>query len=145
MNVPFTPGAGDREYLAAFLGVVAPVLRSYEPELILLSAGFDAHHRDPLGGMSVTADGYEQMLRILMELADESCSGRVILTLEGGYDLEALRESVERVLSCLSFYEPTKESLPPSPPLADLHPQAAQTLKAVVAAHRKYWPDLPPI
>jgi acetoin utilization deacetylase AcuC-like enzyme len=145
VNVPFTPGAGDREYLAAFLGVAAPVIKSYKPELILLSAGFDAHHRDPLGGMGVSVDGYEQMLQILMRLAEESCSGPVILTLEGGYDLEALRQSVERVLSCLSFYDPAQASMPQPPSMEDLHPRAAQTLKAVLAVQKKYWPDLPSI
>ncbi len=63
INVPLASGAGDEEYLTVFHTLVAPVLEAYNPQLILVSAGFDAHERDPLGGMALTDSGYAQMLK----------------------------------------------------------------------------------
>ncbi len=84
MNVPLSSGAGDQEYLAVFHTVVAPVIEDFKPELILVSAGFDAHRSDPLGGMSLTEDGYEHMIQILMHLAAEYCQDKLVLTLREG-------------------------------------------------------------
>jgi len=142
VNVPFGAGAGDKEYLAAFQSIVVPVLRGFKPELIFLSAGFDAHGNDPLGGMGITEDGYEKMLQVLMSLAEEQCSGRLILTLEGGYDLRALMDSVNRVLSCLSSYDAGAAAAPGPVSIESLHPRAARIIKEVLSAQEKYWPDL---
>lgn len=143
VNVPLGFGAGDPEYVTVFHTLVAPLLESYKPELILVSAGFDAHRNDPLGGMDVTEDGYEQMSQILMHLANDLCSDRVILTLEGGYDLTALRNSSERILHCLSKYDPQNESVPLEPSLDDLSPSFKSRLKDVLSEQQKYWPNIP--
>jgi acetoin utilization deacetylase AcuC-like enzyme len=144
VNVPLWAGAGDREYVAIFHSVVAPLLKSFAPGLILVSAGFDAHQNDPLGGMNLTESGYDQMVRILMHLAAELCSGRLVLTLEGGYDLDALELSIRAVLSSLSSYDPANGEMPTKPPIDSLLPRAAKTVEHVVATHRRFWSGLPP-
>ena len=98
-NIPFPGGEGDEEYLKAFDTEVVPLLSDYAPDLLLVSAGFDAHLRDPLGGMNVTTQGYAAMTRQIVQLANKSCEGRIVMVLEGGYDLQALSESVTAVLA----------------------------------------------
>jgi len=94
VNVPFPPHVGDKGYLEAFQRVLAPVARRFRPELILLSAGYDAHWLDPLASMGLSIDGYAWLVRELMALADELCGGRLICVLEGGYHLQVLAHSV---------------------------------------------------
>jgi acetoin utilization deacetylase AcuC-like enzyme len=101
LNIPFIGGEGDEEYVKAFEERVIPVVRDYNPELILLSAGYDAHALDPLGGMNVTAQGFAAMTQQLLKVAQEKCQGRLVLTLEGGYDLKGLKDSVEACLETL--------------------------------------------
>jgi len=139
VNVPLAAGAGDAEYVTVFHALVAPVVEAYHPDLILVSAGFDAHESDPLGGMNLTESGYEQMVQILLSLAEELCGGRLVLTLEGGYNLAALRNSVKRILLQLSYYDPHNESLPPRPALDGLQPGFRKRLSEIIAIHSKYW------
>jgi acetoin utilization deacetylase AcuC-like enzyme len=94
INVPLRAGYGDAAYSRVFEGVVAPALRRFRPELILVSAGFDAHWDDPVGGMSLTLAGYDRLSRDLIGLADELCAGRIVFVLEGGYSLPALAHGV---------------------------------------------------
>ncbi len=94
LNVPFSGGQGDAEYMAAFNEKLVPAVRKFKPELILISAGFDAHRSDPLSSMQITSKGYGELTKIVCELADEVCSGRIVSVLEGGYNLSALAESV---------------------------------------------------
>ncbi|MCX8110034.1 MAG: histone deacetylase [Syntrophorhabdaceae bacterium] len=98
VNVPFSYGMGDDDYMFAFKEVLVPVADMYKPEIILVSAGFDAHYNDPLGGMRVTEKGYAMMTRILLETAQKHCSGRLLYALEGGYGLEGLTNSVRAVI-----------------------------------------------
>jgi len=90
VNVPLTAGGGDGVYRAAFERVILPVLSDYAPQLILVSAGFDASARDPLAEMTLSADAFGWMARALRGIADASADGRIALVLEGGYDLVAL-------------------------------------------------------
>ncbi|MBS2019105.1 MAG: histone deacetylase [Deltaproteobacteria bacterium] len=90
VNVPLTAGGGDGVYRAAFERVILPVLEEYRPELVLVSAGFDASARDPLAEMTLSADAFGWMARALRGIADASAQGRIALVLEGGYDLVAL-------------------------------------------------------
>lgn len=101
LNIPLQRGSGDSDYKRAFEEKILPVIDSYQPEIILISAGFDAHKDDPLGGMELSTKAYEKFTEILLKKADEYCEGRVISFLEGGYDLEALADSVEAHLSVL--------------------------------------------
>ena len=90
VNVPLPAGTGDDGYRRAIEGVVEPAIRDFAPQMLLVSAGFDAWRYDPLGGMRVTGEAIADWGRRLAELADESCQGRLLATLEGGYDLESL-------------------------------------------------------
>jgi len=101
VNVPLGRGHGDQEYTAIFQKIVEPLARTYQPELILVSAGFDIYFQDPLGGMKVTAEGFAAMARILKSLAEELCGGRLVFTLEGGYHIEGQATGIEKVLEVL--------------------------------------------
>ena len=97
VNVPLRAGSGDEEYLEAFARVVEPAVERFEPELVLVSAGFDAHHADPLSDMRVTEDGFRELSRRCRALSD-----RVAAVLEGGYDLETLPDLVDSALTGFS-------------------------------------------
>ena len=101
LNIPLPAGCGDAEYMRVFNDVVVPAAKEFEPEWILVSAGFDPHRRDPLGGMEVTEAGFTGMARLLLELADQYAGGKIAFLLEGGYDLTALRKSVAAVLEAM--------------------------------------------
>ena len=101
VNVPLYGGQGDADYLYLFGELLLPVAREYAPQLILVSAGFDAHRNDPLAGMGLSSEAYGRLASILRELSEECCPGRLALTLEGGYDHTALAEGVAAVLSSL--------------------------------------------
>jgi acetoin utilization deacetylase AcuC-like enzyme len=90
VNVPLTAGGGDAVYRGAFERVILPALEQYAPELVIISAGFDASARDPLAEMALSADAFGWMGRALRRVADASAGGKVLLALEGGYDLVAL-------------------------------------------------------
>ncbi len=101
-NVPLPPGCGDNEYLSAYDEIVIPLGRRFKPELILVSAGFDAHLADDIASMCMSTGGYAQIMRRIKALADECCGGRLVLSLEGGYNLAALAGSVAAVFDVLS-------------------------------------------
>ena len=102
VNCPLPGGQGDADYGVAFHDLFLPAARSFDPDLVIVSAGFDAHARDPLGGMRVTERGYAAMTSALAELAAETCGGKLVLLLEGGYDLAALAASVRASLEVLT-------------------------------------------
>jgi len=95
VNFPMAAGWGDEECLRAFNEVLIPVARRFQPQLILVSAGFDAHWADHLAMMKVSITGFAQMATILKELAAELCQGRLIFTLEGGYNLRVVASSIK--------------------------------------------------
>ncbi len=101
LNLPFPPHSGDEEYLAALRDEGLPRVRQFGPEFVMISAGFDAHAKDPLAHMELTRSGYREMARLLLDLAQESAGGRLITVLEGGYNLEILEECVEDHLRIL--------------------------------------------
>jgi len=95
LNCPMSAGSGDREWLRAIETQVMPSLERFDPGFVLISAGFDAHEQDPLSHTRVTTEGFRRMTEIVNELAAARCGGRVVSLLEGGYDLDALADSVE--------------------------------------------------
>ena len=101
MNIPFPPGSGDDAYLDAFRALVIPKLDDFKPHALLISAGFDAHREDPLAQMELSEDGFSQITRMLVDAAERHCAGRVISSLEGGYNLRALGRSVVQHLVAL--------------------------------------------
>lgn len=94
LNVPLRAGSGGAEMRAAYEAQVLPALDAFAPEFLLISAGFDAHRDDPLAGLNWTAADYAWLTRRLLEIAERHARGRVVSTLEGGYDLEALTDCV---------------------------------------------------
>ena len=134
-NVPIEAGAGDADYDLVFRSAVVPVLDAFSPELVLLSAGYDAHDRDPLGGMRVSTSGYARMTRDLCAVADRCCEGRMVTVTEGGYDLEALEECLADTLRVMREpAAPTTRSAGRIGPPRLLRPRAGATRTGVVLA-----------
>jgi len=136
VNVPLPGGYGPGDYVSIFDRVLRPLAFEFKPDLILVSAGFDIHPSDPLGGMKVTGAGFSAMTRMLMEIADATCRGRLVFTLEGGYDLESLGNCIKAVLAELvelSFSDIS--SLMADANKKRVH-YALQRLRHV---HRHYW------
>lgn len=106
VNIPLPAGLGDGDYRAALEDVLAPIAASYQPELVLVSAGFDAHADDPLGDQCVTDDGFATLAAIARGIARDHCEGRIVLTLEGGYSVAALGRSVVACLQVLGGETP---------------------------------------
>jgi acetoin utilization deacetylase AcuC-like enzyme len=102
LNFPLPAGKGDQDYLDIIAGPVADALTEYQPELILISAGFDAHKNDPLGHMLISSAGFGQLTELVTEIARETSEGRIVSFLEGGYDLKGLAESVSLHLRMLA-------------------------------------------
>lgn len=98
LNLPVAPGSGDEVYLGLMEKRVLLKVAEFRPEMLLVSAGFDAHAEDPLAQMEVSEEGFEKMTRMLVGAAEEHCQGRVVSALEGGYQLRALGRSVVRHL-----------------------------------------------
>ena len=139
VNVPLPTGYGDGEYLGIFEKILKPITLEFDPELILISAGFDIYRDDPLGGMLVTPEGFAGLTRSIMDMADECCEGKLVITLEGGYDLTGLRDSVRAVLKELSGMSKSDfRSI-----LSQVDEQKLEhTLKQVLAVHGKFWQEL---
>jgi acetoin utilization deacetylase AcuC-like enzyme len=102
VNVPLEVGAVDEDYQTAFSAVILPVLSQFKPDLVILSAGFDAHERDPLAGMRLSTDAFAAMTGELRGVAERHCQGRMAVVTEGGYDLQALAASLDAVAETLN-------------------------------------------
>ena len=101
LNCPMRAGSGEKEYLDAFTREIIPALDAYHPELILISAGFDAHKDDPLANMNLTENSFMKLTSLVMEIAEKQSGGRIVSVLEGGYNVAALAGSVESHLRVL--------------------------------------------
>jgi acetoin utilization deacetylase AcuC-like enzyme len=136
-NLALPPGSGPEEYGAAFRDIVVPLVGAFGPDVILVSAGFDAHARDPLASMQLDAATYAAMTGALVRVAESLGHGRVGLVLEGGYDLLGLEESVAASAAAL---------LGPSGPLPEgrAAPAALTALGHTRAALAPFWPALVP-
>src|SRR5262245_973046 len=130
VNVAWGEGMGDAEYIDAFDRVLLPIGRSFAPDFVLVSCGFDAADGDPLGGMRLSPAGYGAMTARLRELA----GGRLVLALEGGYDLNAIARSAEACLRVLLGE--------PEPSLAGSASRARRIVDEVVRAQKPFWADL---
>ncbi|MBI4285372.1 MAG: histone deacetylase [Chloroflexi bacterium] len=102
VNIPMPAGCGDAEYLAIFAEIVIPVVRRFQPRFIFVSAGYDAHWSDTIGMMEVSTAGYARMAAIIKSLASELCDGRLVFSLEGGYNPTALASSIQATLEVLA-------------------------------------------
>jgi acetoin utilization deacetylase AcuC-like enzyme len=133
INVPLPAGCTDAEYLQVFQDIVVPAAEKFQPEWILVSAGFDPHRRDPLGGMNVTEEGFGAMARSLLGLADRFADGRIAFLLEGGYDLAGLRDSVAAVLAAMQTQTP-----PPAGHLPLAESRIEPVIRRILQVHEKY-------
>lgn len=134
VNFPLEAGATDVDYDEVYASAIG-VVRQFGPQLILVSAGFDAHEDDPLGGMRVTTAGFARLTALLGRAADEACDGRLVAVTEGGYDLKALAGSLEGAIDILgtdgAITAPTRLSGPA--------PRAEASLAAVRPHLQKFW------
>lgn len=94
LNVPLSPGADDADYLAAFETKLKPAALAFKPDMVFISAGFDAHESDPLGSMKVTSEGFSALTRFVVDIASQCCGDRIVSLLEGGYDVQGLASAV---------------------------------------------------
>lgn len=133
INIPLPAGCADAEYLQVFQDIVAPAAEKFKPEWILVSAGFDPYHRDPLAGMRVTEEGFGAMARVLLSLANRFADARIAFLLEGGYDLAGLRNSVATVLHAMREENPC---VPERLPLAQS--RIEPLIKRVLQVREKY-------
>jgi acetoin utilization deacetylase AcuC-like enzyme len=141
INVPLATGYGNGEYAGIFERIVKPVALEFNPDLILVSAGFDIYENDPLGGMRVTPTGFAGLTRSLMDMAGKCCDGKIVFTLEGGYDLKGLRESVKEVLKEMAGLSHTD----PGDMVSTADPGALNyAVNPVVQVHSQYWKNLQP-
>jgi acetoin utilization deacetylase AcuC-like enzyme len=136
VNVPMDIGCGDGEFYRVYSSILNPMARSFAPQLVLVSAGFDAYMVDPLGGMELTPAGFAALTRVVMDIAADQAGGRLLLALEGGYNLEGLQECVKQVLKQLAG-----EPLPESPDLllTGSDNRIERTIRQVRDVQRRYW------
>lgn len=102
VNVPLPPGSGDAAYDYVIESVLPALLRRFQPDIVFIPCGYDLHWRDPLANMKATVPGFAGMVRRIKALADELCGGKIVCTLEGGYDLQALSAGVEATIRVLT-------------------------------------------
>jgi len=138
INVPLPGGQGDQDFAAIYQGVLKPVALEFKPQLILLSAGYDIYSQDPLGGMDVTPEGFAMLTSTIMDLAQSSCQGKLVVTLEGGYHLGGLRDSVKATLKELmgeSILKDTKKE-------GRLLSSTEEIMAKVRKRHKDFWSSL---
>jgi acetoin utilization deacetylase AcuC-like enzyme len=111
INIPMPHGCGDAEYLRAFEEIVVPALYRFQPQLILISAGYDAHFADPIAKQQLSVDGYGALVSMTKAAAEQLCGGRIVAALEGGYDLVAMPWSVRRTIEILNDDPVTQDPL----------------------------------
>jgi acetoin utilization deacetylase AcuC-like enzyme len=137
VNLPLEAGATDADYDLVYRNAVVPILRAFSPELLLISAGFDAHHRDPLASMRVTTDGYAGITARLIRAADELCHGRIVFVTEGGYDTSALAECLEAVIDLANAAVPREAGKRDGDPT-----RGEAAIAHVRHAHGTRWPGV---
>jgi acetoin utilization deacetylase AcuC-like enzyme len=133
INLPMPAGMGDGDYQRAYREIVEPIGRAFDPELVLVSAGFDAHRDDPLGGMAVTPAGFAELMDVCLAVASGAARGRLVAVLEGGYDLDGIAESTAAVVGRMLGR--------PRPAPGDVErPGLGKLLAAYREVHGRSWP-----
>lgn len=138
INVPLPPGLGDKAVKLIMTEVFSPIVSQFQPGLILVSAGFDAHWADPLAGLRLTTSGYAQMAQFIQQKAEELCGGKLIGVLEGGYHLKYMPRSVLEVIKkwagCPTFVESSDEAV-----IEDDFGLAQKRVKEVKSVLQEFW------
>jgi len=135
VNLPLPAGTGDAEYARVYREIVEPIGRAFDPELVLVSAGFDAHRADPLGGTAVTPSGFAELTDVCLAVASGTARGRLVAVLEGGYDLGGIAAWAAAVEGGLLGRPRTPLVHRPTPRFDNL-------LEACRSAHAPRWPAL---
>jgi acetoin utilization deacetylase AcuC-like enzyme len=133
VNLPLSAGATDADYDVAYSRIALPVLRQFRPELVLVSAGFDAHMDDPLAGMRLTSGYFGRLMRGIVDVADASSQGRLVAVTEGGYDLAGLAASLRASITALAADASSQDQSTGQTPRGDA------TIRAVTPHLAKYW------
>ncbi len=139
VNVPLSTGHGDSDYMAIYERILKPVALEFKPELVLVSAGFDIHENDPLGGMRVTPCGFAGLTRTILDIADACCEGRMVVTLEGGYNIKGQTASVRAVIKEMAGVTETRA---PSPGLERDAMGVQTAVEKVHEVHGQFWKGL---
>jgi acetoin utilization deacetylase AcuC-like enzyme len=128
VNCPFRGGKRDGEYIAVYQYVLSPIIEAFEPELILVSAGFDAHAMDPIGGMNLSSKCYGAIAGIIQDAA-KKVSAPVVYVLEGGYNLNALKDSISHMVNVIKGGE-----------APDINPVSGPELDSMIKTYSRFWP-----
>ena len=135
VNLPLAAGATDADYERAYDAIAWPILKAFSPQLILVSAGFDAYKDDPLAGMRLEAECFRRLTARIVAIADECCDGRVVVTTEGGYHLRGIADSLRGVIAALDADE-----WMPSAAAEVSTPRGDAAIAAVKPHLARYWP-----
>jgi acetoin utilization deacetylase AcuC-like enzyme len=138
VNVPLPGGQGDQDFGEIYQELLQPIVSDFKPQLILVSAGYDIYFQDPLGAMDVTPEGFATLASLIRALAHSFCQGKVVVTLEGGYHLKGLRDSVKATLKELagdSILNGTKRA-------GKLSGTTKRIIDEVKGVHKAFWPSL---
>ena len=136
INLPIVAGGTDADYEMVYARVAIPALQQFRPELILISAGYDAYMDDPLGGMRLSSSCFGRLTSMIVDVADAVCGGRVVAVTEGGYNLQGLAEGLRETIAALDEDVGTRP--PVSPPAGDTA-RGEVTLKSVLPVLNPYW------
>lgn len=134
VNVPLPPGVDDSGYMAVYKEILVPIADEFRPDIVFVSAGFDPHQMDPLGGMRLTENGFGALAGLVKDIADRHAGGRLVASLEGGYRLETLSESVVSVLRAF------QGDVPEVTPLKDA--PLTRRIEEVKSVQKTYWKSL---
>jgi acetoin utilization deacetylase AcuC-like enzyme len=126
LNFPLPEGTGDSGFVPIYTKIVSVVLDQFAPQLILVSAGFDGHFRDPLGGLALTQAGYSSVAASLIRAAERWCNGRICFILEGGYSLQALKDCIRAIMVEMEAQSPSELSVQEGPVFHEISRQAAK-------------------
>jgi acetoin utilization deacetylase AcuC-like enzyme len=139
VNVPLPAGCNDEQFTGVFQRILVPIALAFRPEVLLVSAGFDAHRDDPLAAMRVTEEGFAAMTAIVRSLAEDVCGGRVVCFLEGGYAISGLRQGAGALLDALL---PREAPDPPPPVEASPGSLLERLVGGVASVHGRRYPGL---
>ncbi|GAW91957.1 histone deacetylase family protein [Calderihabitans maritimus] len=139
VNVPLPPGTGDSGYRYAFENILIPIAEKFKPQLVMVSAGLDAHYADPLANMNLTNSGFKTLTALVCQLADSTCQGKVVLALEGGYNLDVLPYTVASIISQLTGSEDLNLKEPEPAPPDRFDSYLKSLIDKISAYHKQFW------
>lgn len=134
VNIPVPAGTGDADYIFILKNFVIQILENYKPELIVISAGQDSHKDDPISGLELTEEGYGKMTELMLHCAEKFCNNRIVIELEGGYNLDALAVSNYKIISALLGISRTEEIS------GEVRNSTVETLNSLGVILRDYFP-----